>query len=172
MEENAKWYVLHTYTGYENIVKSNLEKLIEKNNLSDRIFDIQVPVEDVVEEKNGKRKVVERKMFPCYVLVKMDYTNDMWHLITGTKGVTGFVGPQGRPMPLNEDEIRRMRLEKVTVIIDIAVGDKVKVVNGPLEGFIGDIESIDAGNSKCRVMVSMFGRQTPVELEIVQVEKI
>lgn len=172
MIEKAKWYVLHTYSGYENIVKANLEKLIEKNNLEDRIFEITVPVEDVVEEKNGKRKVVQRRLFPCYVLIKMDYENNMWHTITGVKGVTGFVGPLGRPMPLTDDEIRRMRLEKPTVVVNFAVGDKVKVISGPLESFVGEIETIDSSNAKCKVMVEMFGRQTPVELETIQIEKI
>ncbi|MCL2751482.1 MAG: transcription termination/antitermination protein NusG [Firmicutes bacterium] len=167
-----KWYCLFTYTGYENIVKDSLDKLIEKNGLADRILDIQIPIEDVIEEKNGKRKVVQRKKFPCYVMLKMRYTNDMWHLITGTRGVISFVGPQGRPLPMTEDEIRRMRLEEVAVDIDFKAGDKVKVDEGPLEGFIGDITEIDVHNKKCRVNVSMFGRVTPVELDLLQVSRL
>lgn len=166
-----QWYIVYTYTGYENIVKDSLEKLIEKNNLQDRILDIQIPMEDVIEEKNGKRKIVARKKFPCYVMLKMRYTNDMWHLITGTRGVISFVGPQGKPMPLSDEEIRRMRLEKVTVNVDIAVGDKIKIIDGPLADFIGDIVEIDLHNSKCRVNVNMFERITPVELDISQIAK-
>lgn len=167
-----KWYVVFTFSGYENIVQDNLWKMVEKNNLQERILDIQIPIEDVVEEKNGKRKVVQRKMFPCYVLLKMRYANDLWHLIVNTRGVTSFVGPQGKPTPLDEDDIKRMRLEKVAVESDYKVGDKVQVVEGPLQGFIGEVEEIDLSNQKIRVSVSMFGRQTPVELELIQIEKL
>ena len=167
-----KWYVVFTFGGYENIVKDNLLKMIEKNNLQERIIDIQVPVEDVVVEKNGKRVIVQQKMFPCYVLLKMKYANDLWHLIVNTRGVTSFVGPQGKPTALDEDDIKRMRLEKVTVESNYKVGDKVQVVDGPLQGFIGEVEQIDLSNRKIRVSVSMFGRQTPVELELIQIEKL
>lgn len=170
-EPEAKWYVLHTYSGYENMVRDNLRMVFEKNNMTDRLKEITIPMEDVVEEKNGKRKIVQRRMFPCYVLVKMIYNNDMWHMITNTRGVTGFVGPQGRPLPLNEDEIRRMHLEKIVVETNYKVGDRVKVTQGPLEGFVGEIETIDAAASKCRVIVSMFGRETPVDLELYQIER-
>ncbi len=170
--ENAKWYVLHTYSGYENMVKDNLEMVFKKNNMTDRLYEITIPMEDVVEEKNGKRKIVQRRMFPCYVIIKMDYDNSMWHMITNTRGVTGFVGPQGRPLPLNEDEIKRMHLEKIVVETDLQIGQKVKVTQGPLEGFVGTVESVDAANSKCKVVVSMFGRDTPVDLEMYQIEPI
>ena len=170
--ENAKWYVLHTYSGYENMVKDNLEMVFQKNNMTDRLYEITIPMEDVVEEKNGKRKIVQRRMFPCYVIIKMDYDNSMWHMITNTRGVTGFVGPQGRPLPLNEDEIKRMHLEKIVVETDLQIGQKVKVTQGPLEGFVGSVESVDAANSKCKVVVSMFGRDTPVDLEMYQIEPI
>ncbi len=168
--ENAKWYVLHTYSGYENQVEMNLKMVFEKNNLTDRLFEITIPMEEVLEEKNGKKKLVKRKMNPCYVLIKMDYDNSMWHIITQTRGVTGFVGPQGRPLPLTEDEIRRMHLEKVVAKTDYKPGDTVKIISGPLEDFVGKIETIDAENQKCRVSVSMFGRQTPVDLELYQIE--
>ena len=168
--ENAKWYVLHTYSGYENQVEMNLKMVFEKNNLTDRLFEITIPMEEVHEEKNGKKKLVKRKMYPCYVLIKMDYDNSMWHIITQTRGVTGFVGPQGRPLPLTEDEIRRMHLEKVVAKTDYKPGDTVKIISGPLEDFVGKIETIDAENQKCRVSVSMFGRQTPVDLELYQIE--
>jgi len=170
--EDAKWYVLHTYSGYENKVKANLEMVFTKNNMRDRLVEITIPMEDVVEEKTGKRKIVQRRMFPCYVLIKMVYDNSMWHMIVNTRGVTGFVGPQGRPIPLTEDEIKRMRLEKVVVDTNFSIGDKVNVVDGPLEGFVGEIESIDLASGKCKVIVSMFGRLTPVDLELCQIEPI
>lgn len=168
--ENAKWYVLHTYSGYENQVEMNLKMVFEKNNLTDRLVEITIPMEEVLEEKNGKKKLVKRKMYPCYVLIKMDYDNSMWHIITQTRGVTGFVGPQGRPLPLTDDEIRRMHLEKVVAKTDYNAGDMVKIIAGPLEDFVGKIETIDNENRKCRVSVSMFGRQTPVDLELYQIE--
>ena len=170
--ENAKWYVLHTYSGYENMVRDNLEMVFTKNGKRDRLVEINIPMEDVVEEKNGKRKIVQRKMFPCYVLIKMVYDNSMWHMIVNTRGVTGFVGPQGRPIPLTDDEIKRMHLEKHTTSTEFKVGDKVSVIEGALEGFVGDIESINVASGKCKVIVSMFGRATPVELELNQIELI
>ena len=170
--ENAKWYVLHTYSGYESMVQDNLQMVFKKNNMEVRLHEITIPIEDVVEEKGGKRKVVQRKKFPCYVIVKMEYNNDMWHMVTNTRGVTGFVGPQGRPMPLTEEEIKRMHLEKIVVETDLEVGEQVKVTQGPLEGFIGTVEAVDPVNSKCKVVVSMFGRDTPVELEMYQIEKV
>ena len=170
--ENAKWYVLHTYSGYEQMVQDNLYMVFKKNNMEDRLFEVLVPMEDVVEEKGGKRKVVQRKKFPCYVIVKMDYDNKMWHMVTNTRGVTGFVGPQGRPMPLTDEEIKRMHLEKIVVETDMEVGKRVKVIQGPLEGFVGTVETVDAAQSKCKVVVSMFGRDTTVELEMYQIEKV
>jgi transcriptional antiterminator NusG len=170
--ELAKWYVLHTYSGYENMVKDNLEKLIENNNLSDSIINIQIPLEQVVEEKNGKKKVVSRKMYPCYVFVKLIYNNDLWYLLTNTRGVTGFVGPNGRALPLNDDEVRRMQLEKIEAVVRFAVKDNVRVNAGPLEGYVGIIDEIDYKAQKAKVNVSMFGRQTPVELDFGQFEKI
>ena len=170
-KENAKWYVLHTYSGYENQVEMNLKMVFEKNNMTDRLYEITIPMEEGMEEKNGKKKLVKRKMFPCYVLIKMEYDNDsMWHIITQTRGVTGFVGPQGHPLPLTDDEIRRMHLEKVVAKTDYAAGDTVKIISGPLEDFVGKIESVDKENQKCRVSVSMFGRETPVDLELYQIE--
>jgi len=172
-QENSKWYVLHTYSGYENMVKDNLEVVFEKNNMSHRLFEIKIPVENVVEEKaSGKRKVVQRRMFPCYVIVKMDYDNSMWHMITNTRGVTGFVGPQGRPLPLTEEEIKRLNLEQRVFEVDLKVGEQVKVISGPLDGFVGVVDAVDAENSKCKVTVSMFGRDTAVDLEFYQIEKI
>lgn len=170
--ENAKWYVLHTYSGYENMVKDNLLLVFKKNDLLDKLVEITIPMEDVVEEKNGKRKIVQRRMMPCYVFIKMDYNNDMWHIITNTRGVTGFVGPLGRPLPLTDEEVMRMHLEKpATVVTDFAIGETVKIIDGSLEGFIGTIDALDVAQSKCKVTVSMFGRLTPVELELYQIER-
>ena len=170
--ENAKWYVLHTFSGYENVAKENLEIVKDKYNLQERIFDIVIPMEDVVEEKNGKQKIVSRKVMPGYIMVKMIYGDDIWHAVTRTRGITGFVGPKGRPLHLTEDEIRKMRLEKNTVVdISIVEGDKVEVLDGALNGFVGTVISVDRENAKCKVMVEMFGRDTPVDLNLDQVRK-
>lgn len=171
-KEQAKWYVLHTYSGYENMVKDSLEKLVENNSLEDYITDIQILTEQTIEEKNGKRKVVTRKLLPCYVFIKLIYTNHIWYMVTNTRGVTGFVGPGGRPLPLTDDEVRRMQLEKVVKEVNFTLGDTVRVVSGPLENYVGTVEEIDLKNQKAKVMVSMFGRQTPVDLEFVQFEKL
>ena len=171
--DGAKWYVLHTFSGYENVAKENLEIVTDKYSLQHRIFDIVIPMEDVVEEKNGKRKIVSRKVMPGYILVKMIYGDDIWHAVTRTRGITGFVGPKGRPLHLTEEEIRKMRLEKVVVVnTDLEVGDKVEVLEGALNGFLGSIVSLDAQANKCRVMVEMFGRETPVDLSLEQIRKV
>lgn len=171
--ENAKWYVLHTFSGYENVSKENLEIVIDKYNLQNRIFDIVIPMEDVVEEKNGKQKIVSRKLMPGYIMVKMIYGDDIWHAVTRTRGITGFAGPKGRPLPMTEDEIHKMRLEKNTVVdITISENDKVEVLEGALNGFIGTVIAVDRENAKCKVMVEMFGRDTPVDLNLEQVRKI
>ena len=171
--EEAKWYVIHTYSGYEAMVKDSLEKLIENNNLQENIFEIQIPTEETLEEKaNGKKKIVERKKFPCYVFLKMIYSNDIWYLVTNTRGVTGFVGPQGRPLPLSEEEVARMGLVKVALTVDFAVGDTVQVVSGPLESFTGKVVEMTESNQKVKVDVEMFGRITNVELDFVQVKKV
>lgn len=173
MEENtAKWYVIHTYSGYEAMVKDSLEKLIENNNLSSTILNIKIPMEQTIEEKNGKKKVVQRKLIPSYVFIKMIFNNDLWYVITNIKGVTGFVGPQGRLLPLTDEEVRRMRLEDVVENADFVVGDSVKIVSGPLESFVGVITSLNPANQKANVKVDMFGRETDVELEYVQIEKV
>ena len=171
--EEAKWYVIHTYSGYETMVKDSLEKLIENNNLQDKISDIQIPTEETLEEKaNGKKKVVERKKFPCYVFLKMIYTNEIWYLVTNTRGVTGFVGPQGRPMPLTDDEVVRMGLIKVAVNVDFEVGDEVQIVSGALESFCGKVVSLNRAQQKVMVNVLMFGRSTDVEVDFVQVKRV
>ena len=170
---NAKWYVLHTFSGYENVAKENLEIVKDKYSLQERIFDIIIPMEDVVEEKDGKKKIVSRKVMPGYIMVKMIYGDDIWHAVTRTRGITGFVGPKGRPLHLTEEEIRKMHLEKNTVVdITIAENDKVEVIDGALNGFVGTIISVDRDNAKCKVLVEMFGRDTPVDLNLDQVRKI
>ena len=170
--DKLEWYILSTYSGYEMMVKDSLEKLIENNNLQDNIFDLKIPMEQTIEEKNGKRKVVERKLLPCYVFIKMIYSNQVWYLVTNTRGVTGFVGPQGRPLPLKEDEVRKMQLETVAVDADFAVGDDVSIDAGPLAGFVGKIKELNDSAQKAKVNVLMFGRNTDVEVEYVQLRKL
>ena len=174
MAEEAKWYVIHTYSGYESMVKDSLEKLIENNNLQDSILRVYIPMSETLEEKaNGKKKVVQRKDFPCYVFLKMVYSNDLWYLITNTRGVTGFVGPKGKPLPLSDEEVMRNRLETPeSVEIDVNVGDEVQIVAGPLETFSGKVVEVNKGTGKIKVNVEMFGRATDVEVEYLQVKKI
>ena len=171
--EQAKWYVIHTYSGYEAMVKDSLEKLIENNNLQENIFEIQIPTEETMEEKaNGKKKIVERKKFPCYVFLKMIYSNDIWYLVTNTRGVTGFVGPQGRPLPLTDEEVIRMGLKKEAVEVDFVVGDTVQILAGALESFCGKVVSLNDATQKAMVNVEMFGRSTDVEVDYVQLKKV
>lgn len=171
--EQPKWYVVHTYSGYENSVETDLRNMIENNSLQDYIFDIKIPVEDDIVERNGKKKVIQRKKFPCYVFIKMIYTNHIWFMVTRARGVTSFVGSGGRPIALTDDEIRRIGLETITLEdFDIKAGDDVRIVNGALENFIGVVDSISAERQKVKVIVAMFGRQTPVELDFAQVEKL
>lgn len=167
-----RWYVLHTFSGYENVAKENLETVIEKFNLQDRIFDIIIPMEDVVEEKKGKKVLVQRKAMPSYILVKMKYADDIWHNVTRTRGITGFVGPKGRPLALPPEDVMRLRLEKIKVEIDLAVGDKVEIVEGALNSMVGTVTSINTDTSMASVVVEMFGRETPVDVELCQIRKI
>jgi len=164
--------VIHTYSGYENKVKANLEKAVENRGLQDLIFEIKVPMEEQIEEKDGKRKAVMRKIFPGYVMIKMIITDDSWYVIRNTRGVTGFVGPGSKPVPLSDDEVRSMGVENIPIRLDAEIGDNVRVTKGPLENFIGSIEEIFPEKQKVRVLVSMFGRDTPVELEYNQIQKI
>ena len=172
MSEDVKWYVVHTYSGYENKVKANLEKIVENRNMQEHILDIVVPMEEQIEIKDGKKKATLRKVFPGYVLVKMIMSDESWYVVRNTRGVTGFVGPGSKPVPLTEDEVKVMGVEEFTTTVDYAVGDNVRVISGPLENFIGIVEEINMEKKKVRVMVSMFGRETPVELELVQIQKI
>jgi len=170
--KKAKWYVVHTYSGHENKVKVNIEKIVENRGMQDLVLSIVVPTEDHVEIKNGQRKVKTRKMFPGYVLVKMIVTNESWYLVRNTQGVTGFVGHGSEPIPLTNEEVRRMGIEKVYIQLDIESGDSVKVINGPFESFMGVVEEVNMDKQTLKVRISMFGRDTPVELEFGQVDKI
>ena len=167
-----RWYVVHTYSGYENKVKTDLEKTIKNRELEDYFFDIVVPMEEQIEIKDGKRKANLKKVFPGYVLVKMIVTEESWYIVRNTRGVTGFVGSGTDPIPLTNEEIRNMGFETTVINVDYEVNDSVKVVNGPLSGFIGTVQEINKEKNKVKVMVSMFGRETPVELEFSQVEKV
>lgn len=171
MEERGKWYVAHTYSGYENKVKANIEKLVENRNMQDVIFEIRVPMEEQVEIKNGKKKIIQKKIFPGYVLVKMIMNDESWYVIRNTRGVTGFVGPGSKPVPLSDAEVRALGVEKNLVKLDAKLGDNVKVISGPFENFIGVIQEINNEKQKVKVLVSMFGRETPVELEFTQIER-
>ena len=169
---SPRWYVVHTYSGYENKVKTDLEKTVKNRELEDFFFDIVVPLEEQIEIKDGKRKTNLKKVFPGYVLIKMIVTEESWYIVRNTRGVTGFVGSGTDPIPLTTEEIRNMGFEIAAVNVDYDINDSVKVVNGPLTGFIGTVQEINKDKGKVKVLVSMFGRETPVELDFAQVEKI
>jgi transcriptional antiterminator NusG len=177
MEKN--WYVIHTYSGYENKVKTNLEKRVQSMDMQDKIFRVLVPMEEGVENKEGKKKTVMRKVFPGYVLVEMIMTDDSWYVVRNTPGVTGFVGSAGagsKPTPLRPEEVqailRQMGMDDGRLDIDLSVGDQIRVTEGPFADLVGTVEEIDLNRKKVKVLVDMFGRETPVELDFSQVEKI
>ena len=170
--DNSNWYVIHTYSGYENKVKANIEKIVENRGMQDQVLEVAVPVEEVLETEDNKKKIVLRKIYPGYVIVRMVMTDESWHLVRNTRGVTGFVGPGSKPIPLTEEEVKAMGVELQSTAFDFEVGDNVKVVAGPLENFIGVVEEINLEKKKIKVMVSMFGRETPVELEFNQVSRL
>ncbi len=170
--DEVKWYVIHTYSGYENKVKANLEKIVENRSMQDYILDIVVPMEEQIEIRDGKKKATLRKVFPGYVLVKMIMSDESWYVVRNTRGVTGFVGPGSKPVPLTDEEVRAMGVEEFPPIVDYEVNDSVRVVSGPLENFIGVVEEINLERKKVKVLVSMFGRDTPVELELAQIQKL
>ena len=173
MENEAKWYVLHTFSGYENVAKQNLEMVVEKNGLQDRVFEIICPEEEVIQQKdNGKQVVVKQKVLPTYLLVKMIYGDDIWHTITRTRGITGFVGPKGRPLELTETEIQTMRLEAQTVDTSIVPTDTVEIIGGPFDKVAGTVIEIDPQLGKAKVNVEMFGRTTPIDVALDQIRKI
>jgi transcriptional antiterminator NusG len=170
------WYVVHTYAGYENKVKTNLEKRVESMEMQDKIFRVLVPMEKEMEIKNGKKKATLKKVFPGYVLVEMIMADDSWYVVRNTPGVTGFVGPGSKPIPLSKSEIthilKQMGMDDPKPRIDFSVGEKVRVIEGPFANFVGSIEEILADRRKVKVLVSMFGRETPVELDYLQVSKL
>lgn len=171
MAENAKWYVIHTYSGYENAVKAAIEKSVVNRGMSDMVLQMEIPMETVTEvTESGVMKEVERKVFPGYVLIKMILTDDTWHLIRNIRGVTGFVGEANKAIPLTEDEVAALGVEKHEIVVLYNVGDTVKITDGPFTSFTGTVEEIDPEKNKVRVAVFMFGRETPIELELDQVE--
>ena len=167
-----RWYVIHTYSGYENKVKTDLEKTVKNRELEDYFFEIIVPMEEQIEIKEGKRETKLKKVFPAYVLIKMIVTDSTWYIVRNTRGVTGFVGSGTNPIPLTDDEIRAMGFEEVPVNVDYSIKDSVRIIGGALEGFVGTVEEINKEKGKVKVIVSMFGRETPVELEFSQVQKV
>jgi len=174
MAEAAKWYVVHTYSAYENTVKTTIEKTVQSRNLQDQILSVAIPMETVTEiTESGTSKTYDRKLYPGYVFVKMVCSDDTWHVIRNIRGVSGFVGTSGSdPIPLTEDEVYAMGVEKREIIVNYAVGDTVRILDGPLSSFTGVVEEIDADKNQVSVVVSMFGRETPVEFELDQVEVI
>ena len=172
MAEQARWDVIHTYSGYENAVAATIEKAVENRKMQDLIVDINIPMETVTEVTDSQTKTVERKVFPGYVLVKMVLTDDSCHLVRNVRGVTGFVGSGNKPVPLTDDEIMALGVEKHDVVVNFEVGNTVKVIDGPLSGFLGTVDEIDTVKMRVRVIVSMFGRETPVDLDFDQIEVV
>ena len=174
MADTAKWYVVHTYSGYENTVKATIEKTVETRGLQEQILAVSIPLETVTEiTESGVSKTYDRKVYPGYVLVKMVYSDDTWHVIRNVRGVTGFVGTSSTdPTPLSEDEVYEMGVEKREIIVNYAVGDIVRILDGPLSSFTGTVENIEIDKNSVSVVVSMFGRETPVEFELDQVEVV
>ena len=176
IDKEPKWYVLHVFSGYENIAKQNLEITVDKYNLQDRIFDIVIPMEDELVEKRGKKVLVPKKTMPGYILVKMMYGDDIWHAVTRTQYITGFVGPKGRPICITDEEARRMGVDRVStaseakVELDVKVGDMVEIIDGSLASFVGTVKAVDVENQKLTAMVEMFGRESEVELSFSQVK--
>lgn len=171
-DSKPRWYALRTYTGYEAIAKQNLEITTGKFNLEDRILEIIIPMEEILVEKRGKKVLVQKKTMPGYILVKMVYGDDIWHAVTNTQYVTSFVGPEGRPEFITDEEIARMRLETVKVDATLAVADTIEIIDGPLASLVGKVMSVDIENSKCKASVEVFGRDTTVELNLDQLRKI
>ncbi len=169
---DAQWYVVHTYSGYENKVKASLEHVIENRGMQDSFLDIIIPMLEEVEIKDGREKSALKKIFPGYVLVKMILTDDTWYIVRNIRGVTGFVGPGSKPTPLTDQEVRALGVELVETVVDYAVGDTVKVISGPLENFTGVVEDINLEKARVKVLVSMFGREISAELEYSQIQKI
>ena len=169
MADNARWFVVHTYSGYENKVASNITTVVENRKMQDQIFEVRIPTETVTEIKEDKVREVERKIFPGYVLIKMIVTDDSWYVVRNIRGCTGFVGPASKPVPLTDDEVAALGVEKHSVEVGYKDGDLVKIISGPLEGYTGTVKTVDTENNSVCVVLSMFGRETPVELELDQI---
>ena len=167
--QEAKWYVVHTYSGYENKVASDLATVVENRGMQDLIHDIKIPTEIVTEIKEDKKREIERKIFPGYVLIKMIVTDDSWYVVRNIRGCTGFVGPASKPVPLTKEEVAALGVEKHSVEVGYKEGDNVKIISGPLEGYSGTVKTVDTENNSVCVVLSMFGRETPVELELDQI---
>ena len=172
MSEEAKWYVVHTYSGYENKVASNLEKTIENRNIRDMIQEVKVPTEKVTEIKDGKERLLERKVFPGYVLVKMVLSDESWYIVRNIRGCTGFVGSSTKPIPLTAEEVKKLGVEVKSVKLSYDIGETVKIIDGPLANLTGKVESIDTDNKVVKLTVSMFGRETPAEASLDQIEPV
>ena len=170
MADNAQWYVVHTYSGYENTVKATIEKYVDNRNLQDLIHEISIPMETVTEITDNGPKEVTRKVFPGYVLVKMVLNDETWHIVRNIRGVTGFLGEGNKAIPLSEEDVLALGVEKREIVVSYQVGETVRITDGALESFLGVVDEIDLERNKVRVVVSMFGRETPVELELDQVE--
>ncbi|MCI9557140.1 transcription termination/antitermination protein NusG [Oscillospiraceae bacterium 50-16] len=170
MADSANWYVVHTYSGYENTVKATIEKYVENRSMQDLIHEISIPLETVTEITDNGPKDVERKVFPGYVLVKMVMNDETWHVVRNIRGVTGFLGEGNKAIPLSEADVAALGVEKREIVVSYQEGDSVRITDGALESFLGIVEELDLEHNKVRVMVSMFGRETPVELELDQVE--
>lgn len=167
----ANWYVVHTYSGYENKVKANIEKTIENRHLEDEILEVRVPLQDVVEMKNGARRVVQKKLFPGYVLINMVMNDDTWYVVRNTRGVTGFVGPGSKPVPLTEAEMKPLGIQTENVSIDFGEGDMIVVVAGAWKNTVGVVQKIDYSKQTATINVELFGRETPVEISFAEVRK-
>ena len=172
MADISKWYVVHTYSGYENKVKANIDKTIENRHLEDQILEVRVPMQDVVELKNGAKKQVQKKMFPGYVLINMVMNDDTWYVVRNTRGVTGFVGPGSKPVPLTEEEMLPLGIKKEEIQVDLAEGDTVVVTGGAWKDTVGVIESINEERQTLTIRVELFGRETPVELNFTDIKKV
>ena len=168
----ANWYVVHTYSGYENKVKANIEKTIENRHLEDEILEVRVPLQDVVELKNGARKTVQKKMFPGYVLINMVMNDDTWYVVRNTRGVTGFVGPGSKPVPLTEAEMKPLGIKTENISVDFAEGDTIAVVAGVWKDTVGVVQRMDYSKQTATINVELFGRETPVEISFAEVRKM
>ena len=176
LQQGKRWYVIHTYSGYEENVKRNLEQRIESMDMEDKIFQVLIPTEKKIKIKNGKRKIVTEKIFPGYILVEMVVDDNSWYVVRNTPNVTGFIGSGTTPAPISDKEIKslqkRMGVEEPTYTIDVTTGSPVKIIDGPFKGYEGKVSNVDEGRGKVKVLVSMFGRETPVELDFLQVKKV